>query len=234
MELNYTTKLASVTINGLKLSQSSPSYSVTQQSVQFTLSDKGEIVLNVPSFTAASGNVTVSDFKMNFRLRYMGINAIPVINMTYTVNGIYKVRTVQMSTFYFGDTETTIIGTESVFHTDATYYCVTFDPSVKKDDKIQARLFMYDAKFAPKMPEMNLMLLDLYADMDLTGYHVETESTKVYTGVVQNPKEEPDYAVTNLTMDGVFATGVDFDYTAAGRFMSKASCGYDFTEGVLK
>lgn len=231
MEFNYNKKLVNLSINGLQLSQASPSYTVAAQNVSFSINEQDEIVINIPSMT--NGSVTVTDFKMKIRRRMAGLNDISVFNITYKVNGGYNVRGVQKAIFYFGDTETTILGTPSVFQTDATYYAVTFDPTVRKDGKSQARLFMYDAKFAPKMPEMNLMLLELYADFTLDGYTISESSAKVYTGTVQNPKEEPDYAVTDFSLSGVFATGVEFEYTAAGRFKSSAKCGYTFTEGVL-
>ncbi|MDE6266250.1 MAG: hypothetical protein K2M07_02740 [Muribaculaceae bacterium] len=231
MEVNFTNMTMNLSISGLQVSQSAPAYNLEIQNVNFQINKQGEIVVNVPS--VSNGAVTVSDFKFKKRMRSMGMEGIPVYDITYIVNGSYNVRSVQMSTFYFGQTETTIIGTESLFKTDETFYCVTFDPTVRKDGKPQARLFMYNAKFAPKMPEMNLMLLELYADFTVDGFTIKADEASVYTGTVQNPKEEPDYAVTDFDMIGKFSTGVEFEYTAAGRFHSSAKCGYDFTDGVL-
>lgn len=232
MEFNFTKGIVNLAINGLQVSQSTPSYTIAMRDIKYTLNDKGEIVINVPS--ATNGVVTVTDFKLKFRQRTMNYTVpIPVYDITYTVNSTYKVRAVQQSTFYFGKTTTTILGTESVFDTDKIYYCVTFDPTVRKEGRPQARFFMYDAQFAPKMPQMNLMLLELYADINVNGYSIDAPTAKVYTGTVQNPKEEPDYAVTDFNLEGMFSTGINFDYIAAGRFHSVGECGYNFTEGML-
>lgn len=232
MELNYTKGILNLSINGIQTSQSAPSYTVSISDIKYSFNEKGEMLINVPR--ASNGVITITDLKFKYRQRTINYSmSIPVFDITYTINDAYKVRSIQESTFYFGDTKTSIIGSPQEFKTDKSYYCVTFAPSTRVDGKPQARLFMYDAKFAPKMPEMNLMVLELYADFSLDGYTITAPTAKVYTGTVQNPKEEPDYAITNLNLTGKFSTGVEFDYTAAGRFNSSAVCGYDFTEGVL-
>lgn len=231
MEFNFTKSTVNFAITGLQVSHSSPAYNVAEMNVKYSLNEKGEVVFNIPSMT--NGVCTVTDLRFRYRMRNMGVNNIPVYDITYTVNNNYKVRAVQTATYYFGETETSILGTESVYTTDKTFYCVVFDPTSVKDGKMLTRLLMYNAKFAPKMPEMNLMLLDLYAELDLRGYTVEQDEAKVYTGSPQNPKEEPDYLVTGFTMSGSYANGVEFDYTSAGRFKSSAVCGFDFTDGLL-
>ncbi|MDE7153278.1 MAG: hypothetical protein K2O00_02385 [Muribaculaceae bacterium] len=232
MEFNFTKQTINFAINGLQLSPTSPAYTLSAMNVKYEFNTKGEVLFTIPNMN--NGVCTITNLKFRYRERSTGLQFIPVYDITYTVNGTYNVRAVQTSTFFFGETKTSIIGTEDLFTTDKTYYCVVFEPTSVKDGKVLTRLFMYNAKFAPKMPAMNLMLMELYSEMTKDGFTVDAPMAKVYTGSPQNPKEEPDYIVTNFTMEGDYANSVKFDYTAAGRFKSSAECGLDFTPGLLE
>ena len=231
IEINITQSTATMIIDGIQVTPGGASYAVKLENVPCTYSQDGSVVISLPSYQNASISLTNFNFKM--RPRYMGLEYIPVFDIRYTVNTNYNVRTFQQSICYFGNTNVSIKGSGASSTTDLTYYLVTFDKKTIDGTSLKANLHIYSAKFAEKMPEMDIMMFNIPANLNHDGFTLEAESAKVYTGNSSSPVEQPNYPVTNLVGTGIISSGLTLNFTAAGRFDLSAELGYEFTKGIL-
>lgn len=232
MSINITQNTMDLTILGIQLTPGGASLSTKIEGIQCRYDSEGNLVANVSSH---QGNgVTISDLTFKMRQRYLSpYEYIPVFDIHYVVNGVYYVRSFQNSICYFGSTRVLIKGTATTTATDRTYYFVTFDKTtITEGTNLTAKLYIYAAKFADKMPEMDMMIFNIPATLGPDGFTLAADNLKVYTGTVSNPIEQPDYGVTNFKATANIASGMNMTFTAANRFDLSATLGYDFTEGV--
>ncbi len=232
--INITKSTLNLTIDGLQLTQGGGTITAKLENLPCTYDNSGNIVVTVPSIT--SGSTTFSNFTFKMRQRYMTNTYIPVFDINYNVNGNYYVRTFQASTYYFGTTSVVVNDTPNATPTttDKTFYCVTFDKTtIGEGNNINANLYIYSAKFADKMPQMDMMVFNIPAKLGRDGYNLSAETLKVYTGNKANPVEQPDYAITDFSATGTITNGLNIHFKSASRFILDAELGYAFTQGVL-
>ena len=231
IEINITKSTATLIIDGIQVTPGGAAYAIKLEQVPCTYAQDGSVTISLPSYQNAS--ISLSNFYFSMRQRYMGMEYIPVFDIRYTVNANYNVRTFQNAICYFGNTSVSIKGSGASSTTDLTYYMLTFDKKTIKGTAINANLYIYSAKFAEKMPEMDIMMFNIPANLHYDGYTLAAETVKVYTGNSSSPVEQPDYGVTNLVGTGVITSGLTLNFTAAGIFDLSANLGYTFTQGII-
>lgn len=193
------------------------------------VSDKGVKVVSstdvVPTKVTMRGNevdasaYVIDDLKLNvFERRLMDdqLTYIPVINMSMTMGDV-EVITVQKQTVYFGSTGVVNNAASTNFTSKTPYYAVTLDP-----DKTQATIDVYNAKFAEKMPAMNMKFAEIPFEVSNLGYKLACEE------LIPTIKDVPypSYKITNLNGDATFATGMNLQFNCMEVFTVQANLGY--------
>lgn len=234
IDVNITQSTLDLVIDGVQLTPGGGSLVLNLKDIPCSYDKDGNLVASTLTYTSGSNTITNFSFKM--RQRYLNATSyIPVFDVTFNINGSYFVRTFQSSTFYFGTTNVQVINTSTQTNTDKTFYTVTFDKTkIGEGSNVSANLYIYSAKFADKMPKMDLMIFNIPAKLGRDGYTLAGDNLKVYTGTVTNPVEQPDYPVTGLTGTGIITKGLILNFTVASRFILSADLGYSFTEGVIE
>ena len=197
------------------------------------VNDKGVKVVSstdvVPTKVTMRGNevdasaYVIDDLKLNvFERRLMDdqLTYIPVINMSMTMGDV-DVITVQKQTVYFGSTGVVNNATSTNFTSKTPYYAVTLDP-----DKKQATIDVYNAKFAEKMPAMNMKFAEIPFEVSNLGYKLACKELipTIKDSGVDVPY--PSYKITNLNGDATFATGMNLQFNCMEVFTVQANLGY--------
>ena len=197
------------------------------------VNDKGVKVVSstdvVPTKVTMSGNevdasaYVIDDLKLNvFERRLMDdqLTYIPVINMSMTMGDV-EVITVQKQTVYFGSTGVVNNAASTNFTSKTPYYAVTLDP-----DKKQATIDVYNAKFAEKMPAMNMKFAEIPFEVSNLGYKLACKELipTIKDSGVDVPY--PSYKITNLNGDATFATGMNLQFNCMEVFTVQANLGY--------
>lgn len=193
------------------------------------VNDKGVKVVSstdvVPTKVTMRGNevdasaYVIDNLKLNvFERRLMDdqLTYIPVINVSMTMGDV-EVITVQKQTVYFGSTGVVNNAASTNFTSKTPYYAVTLDP-----DKKQATIDVYNAKFAEKMPAMNMKFAEIPFEVSNLGYKLACEE------LIPTIKDVPypNYKITNLNGDATFATGMNLQFNCMEVYTVQANLGY--------
>lgn len=180
---------------------------------QVTMNDKD---VDASTYVIDALNLDVFERRlMDEQLTY-----IPNINMTIEMGDV-EVITVQKQKVYFGSTGVTNNAELTNFTSKTAYYAVTLNPETMK-----ASIDVYGAKFAEKMPPMNMRFDGISFDVSNLGYTLSCEElvpTINEEGVVV---PQPRYAITNLNGKAAFATGLNLQFNCMGVFTVQANLGY--------
>lgn len=158
------------------------------------------------------------------RLMDAQLSYIPNINMSIEMGDI-EVITVQKQKVYFGSTGVTNNAAATNFTSNTSYYVVTLNPETMK-----ATIDVYGAKFADKMPSMNMKFDGVIFNVSNLGYTLTCDELvpTIKEGEVDVPY--PDYKITNLTGNAAFATGLKLQFNCMGVFTVQANLGYAMSE----
>lgn len=229
----------SVSVSGLQLTPNSGSYSFTIDDATFKYDETGALVLTVTDHldTSMSG-IAINNFSLSYLERYMdGSTAIPAWAISFTINGRYTVRAVQKTTVLFGTSDVTVIQSGSNYTQNTAFYSLRFDPTGATSNEIKANFYLFDAKFADKMPKMNMAILDIPVTIGVNSYSMRADELKIYTvDEANNTEEQPDFRITDFAASGRYGTAADlnhFEFTVGGRFETILSLGCKFPTEVI-
>lgn len=134
-----------------------------------------------------------------------------VYELSFSVNGKYKVTVFPTVMTFFGTTRVTNTSTNTIFQTTDTRYAVTYDINKKK-----ATIDLTGAKFLANMPAMNMTFADIDFHNDASSIWLEKDALTPSTvnGGVITPY--PNFPITNLTANIIplGAAGLNFDCAA--------------------
>ncbi|MDE6809689.1 MAG: hypothetical protein K2J42_06330 [Muribaculaceae bacterium] len=220
----------SVSVSGLQLTPNSGSYAFTIADATFKYDESGALVLSLNDVPDASNGVAVTDFKLSYLERYMDSNtAIPAWVISYTINGRYTVRAVQKTTVLFGTSDVTVIQSGSNYRQNTAFYSLRFDPAGATSNEIKANFYLFNAKFADKMPKMNMAIQDIPVTIGVNSFSMRADELKIYTvDEANNTEEQPDFRITDFAASGRYGTAADlnhFEFTVGGRFETTLSLG---------
>lgn len=156
------------------------------------------------------------------RLMDEQLTYIPIINMSMTMGDI-EVVTIQQQKVYFGSTGVTNNAASTNFTSKTPYYAVTLDAKA-----MTAKIDVYNAKFAEKMPAMNMKFSGIPFKVSNLGYTLECDELipTIKDSGVDVPY--PDYKITNLSGNALFATGLNLQFDCMEVFTVQANLTYAF------
>ena len=154
------------------------------------------------------------------RLMDAQLTYIPNINMSIEMGDV-EVVTVQKQKVYFGSTGVTNNAAATNFTSNVPYYAVTLNPETNK-----ATINVFGAKFAEKMPLLNMKFDGISFNVSNLGYTLNCEELvpTIREGEIDVPY--PDYMITNLTGNAAFATGLNLQFNCMKVFTVQANLGY--------
>lgn len=220
----------SVSVSGLQLAPNSGSYSFTIQDVPFKYDETGALVVSVTDHLDTNGQgLAINKFELRYLERYMdGTTAIPAWSISFVVNGRMTVRAVQRTTVLFGLSEVTVPASGTTYRQNTAYYSLRFVPDGATSNLIKAHLYLFDAKFADKMPKMNLGILDIPTTVTVNSFSMHADALPIYTVNGNDKQEEPDFRIADFNgmgSYGIAADNIHFDFNVGGRFDTNLSLG---------
>lgn len=182
----------------------------------------------------ASQSFVFNSFKLrSLPTRSVGNYGIPVYNMTYEVNGRYRVTVYPTQSVYFGSISATNLSDQTYFTLEndvESYYAVQIDP-----EKMLAQLLVQGAKYKEGMARYNFRVKNLPVELTNSGYVIRTEIDKKYE-IYNDKSTKPveDQSISNVTINGILETGANINFTCDlgddGKFGVNANLRYLFYE----
>lgn len=159
-------------------------------------------------------NLTVNVFDrrlLNFTPEY-----IPIINVSMTMGDV-EVVAVQKRIVYSGVTNVKNVSSGAAFNHNSALYQIVLDEST-----MQATIDIFGAKFAEKMPAMDMKFAGVAFELSNKGYILECNE------LIPTIKDVPypNYKVTNLNGDAMFETGLSLDFDCKETYSVQANLGY--------
>lgn len=179
--------------------------------VPTTVTNNGNAV-DASSFVLDNLTVNVFDRRLiNFTPEY-----IPVINVSMEMGDV-EVIAVQKHVVYSGKTNVKNLSAGTEFNQNTTVYQISLNDTV-----MQASIEIYGAKFAEKMPALDMKFDGVAFELSNKGYVLECSELIPTIKNVPYPK----YEITNLKGNAEFATGLNMDFGCMGNFLVQANLGY--------
>lgn len=225
IELDYVSSEAKIEIHNVKFAEGMSEINMVLENLTWKKNSNGykEIkevdvipVVNgeaMPSYVITELNAGILD-------RYVVKNGVevydPIININFTINGMFEVTAVPKSITYYGSTTVESAGGEP-FNTTDPYY------EIKIGEDLIAEIDIYGAKFADKMPSMDMTFSGVAVTVRSgLGYVLESESLVPTIG--ETPY--PDYLITDLSGAANFTAGLNLSFKCMSRFAVTADLGY--------
>lgn len=159
----------------------------------------------------ASGYM-IDQFVMTFTDRVYNGAYMPVVTISYTINGRYKVEVMPMENIYFGNTKVTTIASGEEYDTTDPYYRVSLKQD-KTTAEVTADVYVYNAKFSSAMPVQSEMVFKNAAlEFNSAGFNVS--ASRIVPEIKNTPYER--FMITGLSAQCKNATGMDISYDVAG------------------
>lgn len=176
---------------------------------------------NLPGYMTISGknrlpkleggsNMTgymVNDFEMSIEDRMLSVDTaelyIPNVNITYTINNLFKIRAVQKENYYFGNTNVVSATDGSVYNNEEPIYKLKLNTVTMTAD-----LYIKGAKFAKMMPAMDMDFKNIPFSVDFDGFKLLEDE------LIPEIKDVPypAFAIKNLSGQGVFNQGLKLEF----------------------
>ncbi len=151
------------------------------------------------------------NFTMSFTDRtYNGVY-MPIVTISYTINGRYNVEVMPMENVYFGNTNITTRASGEVYNTKDPYYRVSLKQDKTTAD-VTADICVYNAKFAAAMPVQSEMVFK-NATVVFNGAGFDIEASLIVPEIKNTPYER--FRVTDLSAQCKNATGMEISYDVA-------------------
>lgn len=206
MKTELNSNKVDISIDNLKLPDGRY-ISLTVPSQTATITDQGATHLQIPYFTSVSNGYTynVSDFNMDYYIRYFNGQNFSLLVCNYTVDSRYSVRVVYTPAYYWGATQ--VVDSEGkVFNNTSmsSFYGMSFDINTGK-----GKLALVGAKFAEEMPAMNMVFPDIPYTLNQMGFSFKTDAV---TPLINNVPF-PSYKITDLEITGYYGSPVIVKFT---------------------
>lgn len=113
--------------------------------------------------------------------------------LTFVINGVFIVNAYPDTSIYEFERTTSVTGPGNPFSYDYAYYAINLN-----SEQNAAHLYLYNTKFAEKMPAMNMIFKNIPVTFNSTGYQLNCESL---IPCLNNSGATPmeDYPITNLS-----------------------------------
>lgn len=198
----------SIYATGLQLRSGAGSYTFRIDDISFKYDKFGAIAATQGTYTDPVNNVTISNLDLNYQQRSIGMMNMDVYTFTYTIDNRYKVRVIQTSTFYFGETEIKDINTSDVeLNNKTVYYCVTFDPKTLEGTTIESSIWAYNILLpGQKDKALYEFAQPLKATFTADGYKLSAINAKIFK---DNSKDPFEMVASNIQADGSFILSDD-------------------------
>lgn len=241
---NYSMSLESTELTfglyatGLQVKAGGGSYTFRIKDIKYKYDKFGAIQVSIPNYTDSENNVVISDFDLNYQQRSIGYMNMDIYTMTYTLDNRFKIRVIQTSIFYFGDTEIKEISTSEIKETNRTsYYCIAVDPKTLDGKKMDASLWVYNILIPGQKAKTNYNISEpLYITYSSNGYTLEGINVKVFEDGSKTPSS---LVASNVQGNGTYLLRDDGEkrqpnlllgITIDNQYRINASVGYSFTK----
>lgn len=216
VNINYTDQevtvsLPSAEIGGSKLAFTTPNLKYTFRNNSFWFNHISELsATSGQTLTGVNGFVTDAIY-----LPPQDFTGSPIfnnicLNMRYVINGKSTVQTFPADAVYAGNTQGS--AGSSSFDNVETLYRVVIDSK-----KMEATVYMYKARFAEQMPQLNFAITGLKVTPMAASYKIEGENL---VPVTADGAEYPNFAFDSFTLLPLSSdlTTVKIDFSVAGRY----------------
>ena len=134
----------------------------------------------------------------------------PIINLSMKIGDV-EVVAVQKQRFYFGSTAVIGQGDQPYYSAPKPFYLVSLNPTTGL-----ATIDVYGAKFADKMPSLNMKFDGVLFDVSNLGYTLSCD--ELIPTIKEGEKDipYPQYAITNLKGNANFNTGMALQFDCMG------------------
>ena len=139
--------------------------------------------------------------------------------MQYTCNNLWNVRTFWPDMTFAGVTTTEYPGMTDHFRNEDMTYRIYMHRGSNNEIQDKADIIFYNARFAPTMPEITVVIKDLDLKFDNVGYVIEGSNIAPYMVEAGALQEAPRFTFNKfeLSVSGDL-TSAKADYTVAGVF----------------
>lgn len=230
IEFDYASGKANVEVKNVKFAEGMPAINMTLADLTWTWSSTTgfKSISATDVVPVVNGKVMpdyiISSFKFDILDRYMGVNYLPVVRITFAINEKYVVTAVQKQICYYGKTNVLTAGSPTAFNTESPYYLAEISEDLTADLKI------YDAQFATSMPPMNMVFGDIPVIVNPSvGYVLTADSLIPEIG----DTPYPDYEITALSGNANFMTGLSLTFRCMSVFTVTATLGFAPSEETM-
>ncbi len=222
MEFDFDTNLAKIEINNAKFAEMMPAINMTLEGLKWKYNSAGfrtiEATDVVPMVNGeAMEQYILTKFNVAILDRYVYGSYEPIVNISYVVDGAFRVVAVPRSIIYVGSTGVVDTAFGTNFTTTAPVYQVVIDQAT-----MTAEINIDKAKFAEAMPPMDMKFKGIAVKVTESGYELAKDS--LVPEIASTPY--PAYTITNLTGAASWSTGMDLRFTCASKFAVTVKLGY--------
>ncbi len=199
-EIDNVKNTMDITAKGVKFSPNMPAVTFVLKNVPFTLDNKGynlnaqNIVPEVDGTAMAQYTITQLTGRMFPQTTVDQTTFADQVSLSYTLTSGTKINAATQSMSFLFNTTTTVNMGPTSYTNQTSLYTLNINASSSK-----ASLIIVGAKFADKMPAMNMAFTDMTLTPTATGFKVEKAS--LVPNILGNDGSLtpfPSYTITNL------------------------------------
>lgn len=243
-EVDYNEGEIDITLNNVKFSPRMPEITMEINDIPFTYTESG-IKMNATNLIPEVGdepmpNYTISTF--SGRIATSELTESSKCKISFVVGGGFTVTAYPTPLVYEFESNTivnnTAINSVDQFTSDDSSYVLKLDAANSTAD-----LYIYDAKFAERMPAMNMVFKNIPFTANNSGFTMSSEAlTPSIIGSTGSETPAPNYTISNLSInvDGdrlatnFTCTITDQNNSAIGEYIVSAAANMFPSETIQK
>ncbi len=140
-------------------------------------------------------DITVPGYKL-----FVPSNTLHYVVMQYALNDRWNVRTFWPDATFKGSTITSYPGMTEAYSNSNISYRIVMHLNEDKAVTDKADIIFYNAKFAPKAPEITVVLKNLYLEFNDRGYTVKGDDVIPYMVEAEDLQETPRFKFNKFDM----------------------------------
>lgn len=213
IEQDFVAEKANVQVLKVKFAEGMPEINMTLQGLSFaTNSTTGALeIIGSDIVPLIDGQpydqYMVTTFKCE--IKEYGMSYLPEINISYTINNVFRVTVIPTLTYYYGKTSVVNNTTQSLYENTSSVYGVRINPATMTAD-----VDIQQAQFAESMPSQNMKFENIPVSVYNYGYELSCDSVVPVIGKVPYP----GYKVTNLVGAVSFVSGMRLVFDCMDKF----------------
>ena len=217
LNFDYDKMTASVGIANLSLSSEIKNLYLELYDMPLKVDALGGLNVTAYNVVPKTNGMTASGYMFDmFSLTYLNraYNGVylPIVTISYTINGRYNVVAMPVDSFYFGETTVTTLASGEEYDTTDPYYRVVLQQDTENSN-VTADIYVYNAKFAVDMPAQSEMVFKNAAiEFNNVGFNIE--ATRIVPEIKNTPYER--FMITDLSAQCNNSKGMDITYDVAG------------------